>query len=153
MELYESRFKKFLNVAKVMKMVGEGEKISGDDAMDITILASSHIKQILATSIPQEYINNKRAHVHASSLDSTVPPPSQCHHSKLSQNDKIIWDRAYLHEYLGLSEDTQTWKYVTEKEYQVLRPLVGNALPSMAVSTIKYDEQGNPKRAKTVFLY
>ena len=24
MELYESRFKKFLNVAKVMKMVGEG---------------------------------------------------------------------------------------------------------------------------------
>ena len=35
MELYESRFKKFLNVAKVMKMVGEGEKISGDDAMDV----------------------------------------------------------------------------------------------------------------------
>ena len=35
MELYESRFKKFLNVAKVMKMVGEGEKISGEDAMDV----------------------------------------------------------------------------------------------------------------------
>ena len=35
MELYESAFKKFLNMAKVMKMVGEGESISGDDAMDV----------------------------------------------------------------------------------------------------------------------
>ena len=118
------------------------------NTMNITALSSSRIKQILATSIPQEYINNKRAHVQASSLDSTVPSPSLRHHSKSSQNDKLIWDRAYLHEYLGLSEDTQTWEYITEKEYQVLRPLIGNALPSMAVSTIKYDEQSNPERAK-----
>jgi len=35
MELYESRFKKFLNVAKVMKMVGENKEVSGEEAMKI----------------------------------------------------------------------------------------------------------------------
>ena len=33
MELYESRFKKFLNVAKVMKMVGEGDEADIENAI------------------------------------------------------------------------------------------------------------------------
>ena len=36
----------------------------------------------------------------------------------------------------------------TEEEYQTLCPLHGNALPSMAIATIKRDENGKPKRAK-----
>ena len=30
----------------------------------------------------------------------------------------------------------------------MLRPIIGNALPSMAISKIKKDENGNPDRAK-----
>ena len=66
----------------------------------------------------------------------------------MSKNDKIIWDKSYLEEYLGLHETTQTWEYITEAEYQVLRPIIGNALPSMAISKIKKDENGNPDHAK-----
>lgn len=35
MQLYESKFKDFINMAKVMKLVGEGENVNGDDAMGI----------------------------------------------------------------------------------------------------------------------
>ena len=66
----------------------------------------------------------------------------------MSKNDKIIWDKSYLEEYLSLHETTQTWEYITEEEYQVLRPVIGNALSSMAISKIKIYEKGNPDRAK-----
>ena len=35
-----------------------------------------------------------------------------------------------------------------EDQYQKLRRIHGNAIPSMAISTIKHDGNGNPKRAK-----
>ena len=63
-------------------------------------------------------------------------------------NDKSIWDRAYLNEYLGLTEDTNIWEYISEKEYQILRPLTENTIPSMAISTIKKNADGLPIRAK-----
>ena len=66
----------------------------------------------------------------------------------MTPNDKSIWDHAYLNEYLGLTEDTNTWEYISEREYQILRPITGNALPSMAISTIKKDADGLPIRAK-----
>ena len=33
-------------------------------------------------------------------------------------------------------------------EYNRIHPTVGAALPTMAISTTKYDENGNPSRAK-----
>ena len=84
----------------------------------------------------------------ASNLQSLKPPQSLIAHDSISPNDKAIWDRAYLHEYLGLTEDTGTWKYITEKDYHLLRPITGNALPSMTISTIKHDTNGKPIWAK-----
>lgn len=49
---------------------------------------------------------------------------------------------------MGLHEETQTWEYITEEQYQTLRPVTGNALPTMALSKVKKDEDGNPDRAK-----
>ena len=46
----------------------------------------------------------------------------------MSMNDRDIWDRAYLNEYLGLNKETNIWEYISEKEYQILRPITGNTL-------------------------
>ena len=79
---------------------------------------------------------------------SSLREPKLHEHSKLPPSDKEIWDKSYFEEYMGLHEDTQTWDYITEEEYQSLRPVVGNALPTMAISKIKTDENGLPERAK-----
>ena len=85
--------------------------------------------------------------VSAANLSSLYEPKLHEHH-KLPTADKEIWDASYLEEYMGLHEDTKTWEYISEKEYQTLRPIVGNALPTMAISKIKTDENGKPVRAK-----
>ena len=59
-----------------------------------------------------------------------------------------MWDKAYFEEYLGLNDTTKTWEYILEKQYQAFHPIVGNALPTMDISTIKWDEHGAPCRAK-----
>ena len=89
--------------------------------------------------------------VSAANLESLKEPKLHHHHS-LSTNDKQIWDAAYLEEYLGLHEDTKTWEYISEEEYQQLRPVLGNALPSMAISKIKFDQDGTPVRAKYLIV-
>ena len=111
-------------------------------------IESEAIKHYIATHPPQTFIKGKRAHVDASPLKSTIPPSSLKDHSNMNPNDNSIWDRVYLNEYLGLTEDTNTWEYITEKEYHLLRPITGNALPSMAISTIKKNTEGKPIRAK-----
>ena len=85
--------------------------------------------------------------VSAKNLSSPLEPKLHEHH-KLNPTDKEIWDKSYLEEYMGLHEQTKTWDYITEEQYQALRPVVGNALPSMAISKIKTDENGTPDRAK-----
>ena len=85
--------------------------------------------------------------VSASGLSSLYEPKLH-EHSSLNKTDKEIWDRSYLEEYMGLHDETETWDYITEAEYQALRPVIGNALPSMAISKVKTDENGNPTRAK-----
>ena len=86
--------------------------------------------------------------VSAVNLESTIEPKLH-NHKHLSENEKEIWDRSYLEEYLGLHEKTQTWEYITDEEqYQMLCPIIGNALLSMAISKIKIDENRNPNRAK-----
>eukprot|EP00957_Ditylum_brightwellii_P089718 6833251-Ditylum_brightwellii.AAC.1 len=66
----------------------------------------------------------------------------------MNKIDKEIWDRAYKEEYFGLHDDTNTWEYITETEYQQLKPTVGHALPTMAIATIKPDKYGRPQCAK-----
>ena len=73
---------------------------------------------------------------------SSVYEPKLHERSKLNQNDKDIWDRSYLEEYMGLHEDTKTWEYITKDQYLSLKPLVGKALPTMAISKVKTDANG-----------
>ena len=78
----------------------------------------------------------------------TNQEPKLHHHNKLSPSDKEIWDQSYLEEYMGLHSDTQMWEYIAEEEYQALRPLVRDALPTMAISKMKTDANGAPLWAK-----
>ena len=85
-------------------------------------------------------------HVSAKGLDLLKTPLLSKHHL-LSANDKNLWDAAYEEEYRGL-ERLGTWETITEDEYTLLRKEIGHALPTMAISTIKYDGYGNPVRCK-----
>ena len=49
---------------------------------------------------------------------------------------------------MGLHKDTNTWEYITEDKYKALRAHVRNALPTMAISKVKTDENGKLNRAK-----
>ena len=74
--------------------------------------------------------------------------PTLLKHYLLSNKDKTIWDTSYKAEYDGLV-DIDTWDTITEQEYQQLKELgKGGLLPTMAISTIKYDGDRNPLRAK-----
>ena len=87
-------------------------------------------------------------HVSAAGLDN-MSPPTLSKHSQMTDNDKTIWDAAYREEYTGLHEQQQAWSYITEAEYKILcKTFDPSILPTMAISTIKYDEHGKPKRAK-----
>jgi hypothetical protein len=77
--------------------------------------------------------------------DLDVPTLLQMH--SLSNHDKQLWKKAYNEEYFEL-EDLPTWTHITEEQYQVLKPTVGKKLPTMVVSTIKYDENGSLKQCK-----
>jgi len=85
-------------------------------------------------------------HVSAHGLDSLIAPTSLKHHSTMTTNDKNIWDAAYNEEYDGLA-GIPTWEVITEQQFKQLSKGV-KPLPSMAISTIKYDENNKPKRAK-----
>ena len=41
-----------------------------------------------------------------------------------------------------------SWITISEEDYKPMKHKVGHPLPTMAISTIKYDKDGNPKRAK-----
>eukprot|EP00957_Ditylum_brightwellii_P190406 14494327-Ditylum_brightwellii.AAC.1 len=62
--------------------------------------------------------------------------------------DQSIWANAHTKEYFGLHANTKTWEYITEKEYQKLCPIVGTALPTMAIARVEKNEKGKLKRAK-----
>jgi hypothetical protein len=85
-------------------------------------------------------------HVSARGLHSLLAPSSLKAHSKLSPSDKQIWDDAYNEEYDGLCS-LPSWEVITEEQYHKLSK-GRRALPTMAVSTIKYDAHNKPKRAK-----
>ena len=60
---------------------------------------------------------------------------------------KKLWDAAYREELDGLTK-LPTWEVITEEDYRQIKDVVGKPLPTMALSTIKKDENGNPKRCK-----
>ena len=86
-------------------------------------------------------------HVSAKGLSSLLAPSSVQAHSSMSPNDRKIWNDAYLEELRGL-QNNNTWDTITEAEYNSIRHKVKALLPTMAISTIKLDADGNPKRAK-----
>jgi hypothetical protein len=85
-------------------------------------------------------------HVYAHGLKSLIAPTLLKAHWNMDPNDKSIWDVAYDEEYDGLVY-LPTWEVVSEAQFRQLskgkRPL-----PTMAIATIKYDENNRPKRAK-----
>ena len=85
-------------------------------------------------------------HVSAATLNNMIVPRLS-QHNTLSTTDKEIWDAAYREEYKGLL-NLPCWRTITEEDYQQLHPHIGFAIPTCAISTIKYDEIGLPKRAK-----
>ena len=86
------------------------------------------------------------SHVSAKSLSST-DAPNLIKHCELNANDKRIWNLAYEEEYKGL-RDLPAWVTISEQEYIENKNIYGSLLPTMAISTVKYDEDGKPKRAK-----
>jgi hypothetical protein len=64
----------------------------------------------------------------------------------MDSNDKLIWDVAYDEEYDGLVS-LPTWDILTEEQFRCISK-GKRALPTMAIATIKYDENNKPKRAK-----
>ena len=47
-----------------------------------------------------------------------------------------------------MNDTTKVQEYTLKKEYQALHPIVGKTIPTMAISTIKQDENRAPSRAK-----
>ena len=74
-------------------------------------------------------------------------PTSLLQHAKMNANNKKIWDQSYFEEYHGL-EKVDTWKVISESEYQALKHLVKRTLPTMAIAVIKKDGNRNPVQAK-----
>jgi len=127
-------------VARRVTYLGTSDPASLTDSNTQATLDNLHLS--IPSSSPIAYSHR----VSAAGLESHVEPKLHEHH-KMTPTDKTIWDKASLEEYLGLHVDTQTWEYITEAQYQLLRPSVGNTIPSVALSKIK-KVNGIPDRAK-----
>jgi hypothetical protein len=85
-------------------------------------------------------------HVSAHGLQHLVAPTSLKHLNTLSESDQAIWHAAYDEENDGLSS-IPTWEVIPESQFRNLNKSI-KPLPSMAIATIKYDENNKPKRGK-----
>ena len=87
-------------------------------------------------------------HVSARDLVKMETPLSLLQHKKLHPHDKKIWDDSYAEEYRGL-QSLDTWEVINEDQYKLLKKHnKARLLPTMAISVIKKDGDGNPQRAK-----
>eukprot|EP00957_Ditylum_brightwellii_P007505 567798-Ditylum_brightwellii.AAC.1 len=73
--------------------------------------------------------------VSAVTLRDPIPPKNLHHHNNMQESDKEIWDMSYAEEYFGLHTDTKTWEYISEEEYELFKPVIGQALPTFALAT------------------
>ena len=138
---------------------GKGPSLKFIELVDFEAVARDMIKQFTLFQGHRKFkdiihlrsvIQLKKAvanHVSAKGLSSLVSPSSVQAHSSLNPTDKSIWDQAYLEELNGLKANN-TWDTITEDEYNSIRHKVKALLPTMAISTIKFDSDGKPKRAK-----
>jgi hypothetical protein len=85
-------------------------------------------------------------HVSAHGLTSLIAPTSLKNHLCLNDTDKKIWNDAYHEEYDGLTL-LPTWEVITEDQFCQLSKGV-KPLPTMAIATLKYDENNGAKCAK-----
>ena len=85
-------------------------------------------------------------HVSAAGLTSTNVP-TLLQQQQLNPSGKAIWDDAYAEEVDGLSA-LPCWTVLSEKEFRRHRTPHTKILPTMAVSTIKFDKDGLPVHAK-----
>ena len=104
------------------------------------------IQQVLLNKSSKTLSKIIANHVSAKGLESH-DVPTLLSHKNMSPNDRKIWDAAYAEEYFGL-HDLPAWTTLTEAEYQQNKTEYKTILPTMAISTIKHDEFGRPKRAK-----
>eukprot|EP00957_Ditylum_brightwellii_P046969 3565243-Ditylum_brightwellii.AAC.1 len=88
----------------------------------------------------------KTNHISAQDL-SSLTAPTLLQHIKLSRQDNKIWDRSYKAECQGL-EQLNTWKIISDTEYEAIRKITGPALPTVAILCVKYDTEGNLVQAK-----
>jgi len=105
------------------------------------------IQQVLLNKSSKTLFTIIANHVSAKGLQSHDVPTLLKHKKMSSKNDKEIWDAAYAEKFYGL-KDLPAWTTLTEEEYQEKKNEYKAILPTMAISTIKHDEFGRPKRAK-----
>lgn len=109
----------------------------------------SHVCTARCSFLMSTFLANHIAtcrHVSATNLEN-LTEPLLSEHNKLTPGDKVIWDAAYGEEIEGLL-NLPCWRKFSASKYQKLQPMIGNAIPTMAISTIKYDENGQLKRDK-----
>lgn len=104
------------------------------------------IQQVLLSKSSRTLSKIIANHVSAKNLQNH-DVPTLLKHKKMSKNDKDIWDAAYAEEYFCL-RDLPAWTTLSEEEYQQKKDQYKTILPAMAISTIKHDKFGRPKRAK-----
>ena len=138
---------------------GRGPSLKFIELVDFEAFARDMIKQVTLFQGHRKFkdilhlrsvIQLKAAvanHVSAKRLSSLISPSSVQAHSSLNANDKHIWDKACLEELNGLKANN-TWDTISEDKYNSIRHKVKALLPTMAISTIKFDSNGKPKRTK-----
>ena len=107
------------------------------------IVETARRVRITSNLLAANIINRK---VSAANLHLLQAPTLLKHHL-LHPEDKAIWDEAYRQEWQGL-KDIDTWETISEEEYNNTKHLYRGTMPTMAISVIKRDENGNPVRAK-----
>eukprot|EP00957_Ditylum_brightwellii_P094621 7206185-Ditylum_brightwellii.AAC.1 len=85
-------------------------------------------------------------HILATSL-RYLDPPILLRMIQLCNHNQKLWKEAYNKDFYGL-QNLPLWSVINEVTYQKLGPVMGNALPSMAISMITYDQDIFPKRVK-----
>ena len=123
-----------LSDTNILKLINERNNKNDNDKIKQWLTEIVDKSTELQLSTTPQYICKK---VDASKLHDKKAPPSLSKHNKLSINDKLIWDQAYIEEYYGLHTQSKTWEYISESKYKTLRPTIGNALPTYAISIIK----------------
>ena len=117
-------------------MISEGQLFKGHQTQTTVYKTQSTMQLTKAVA----------KHVSAVGL-SSPDAPHLLKHPSLIPKDKEIWDAAYSEEYFGL-KNLPAFQSITEADYQANKHVYGPLLPTMAISTVKYNEIGKPVRAK-----